>query len=94
MIGMLTCREVTRLLASDEYLDASWGRRLAIRLHLAMCRHCRRYASQMRAIRAAASALWNSWVQDPARLDRLERRIWAARGASPPPDTPSVGDQK
>ncbi len=89
-MGMLTCREVTRLLASDEYLDSRIGRRLAIRMHLVMCRHCRRYASQLRSIRASARELWNSWVLDRARLERLERRIWVARsGPSTADDHPT-----
>lgn len=83
---MLTCREVTRLVASDEYLELRWGRRLAVRLHLVMCRYCRRYAKQLRAIRAAAGSLWKRWSNDQSTLQRLERRIWAARGGFPPAD--------
>ena len=45
---MLTCAQVTRLIASDEYVREGFLRRLGIRMHLAMCRHCSRYFRQLR----------------------------------------------
>ncbi len=72
---MLSCKEVTRKIASDELAEAGWRERLAVRLHLLLCRHCRRYASQLRAIGAAARNLWWSRSQDPSTLERLERQI-------------------
>lgn len=50
---MLNCREVTS--QADALLEGelSWYPRLQVRLHLAMCRHCRRFVSQMRLLRAA-----------------------------------------
>ena len=41
---MMSCREVTGLVASDELAEAPWARRLVVRLHLFMRSHCRRYA--------------------------------------------------
>lgn len=46
---MLSCREVTE--AASDYLEqelGSWAR-LQLRMHLAMCRHCRRYMRQLKA---------------------------------------------
>jgi hypothetical protein len=37
---MLKCKEIAGMLASDGLETAPWTRRLAVRLHLAMCRHC------------------------------------------------------
>jgi anti-sigma factor ChrR (cupin superfamily) len=88
---MLKCKEVTRLLASDEYLESRWGRRLAIRMHLVMCQHCRRYARQLRAIRNVASSLWKLSPSDRSTLEQLERRIWVAWGGFPPSGDRSTG---
>lgn len=72
---MVSCKEVTRKIASDEFAEAGWKERLAIRLHLLGCHHCRRYAAQLRAIGAAARNLLGSRSQDPSALERLERQI-------------------
>ena len=51
---MLNCREVVKdsgLLIAGEL---SWQRRLVIRMHLLMCRHCRRYVRQLRVLIRAA----------------------------------------
>ena len=70
---MLSCKEVARAVASGA-LDDAWSRRLALRLHLLMCRHCRRYARQLRAIAVAARSLWRE-SEDPSTLERLKRTI-------------------
>lgn len=46
---MMTCRDVTAL--ASQHLDGELpiGKRLAIRMHVLMCRHCRRYLRQLRA---------------------------------------------
>ena len=72
---MLSCKELTRKIASDELVAAGWRERLPVRLHLLWCRHCRRYMAQMRAIGGAARNLWGPRSQDPQSLKRLEREI-------------------
>ena len=42
---MLTCKQVSKEIASEE-LDAAWKRRLGVRSHLLMCRHCRGYSAR------------------------------------------------
>lgn len=45
---MLNCRKVVEdsdLLLADEL---PWRRRLPVKMHLLMCRHCRRYVRQLR----------------------------------------------
>jgi len=68
---VLTCREISRAVASDELEGAGYWKRLGVRLHLLMCRHCRRYAAQMRAIGGAARRLVGAEAEDPARIERL-----------------------
>ncbi len=72
---MTSCKDVTRKIASDEFREAGWRERLAVRFHLFMCRHCRRYAAQLRVIGAAARELCGPLAQDPSTLERLERQI-------------------
>ena len=72
---MLKCRELTRMIASDELPEARWPVRIGGWLHLLMCRHCRRYATQIRTLAAGARRSWGPEAEDSARLDQLERRI-------------------
>lgn len=74
---MLSCQEVTRTIASEEFAEAGWWPRLWIRLHLFGCRHCRRYAAQLQVIGQAARQLWNAQPQDKdtAAFTRLEEAI-------------------
>ncbi len=88
---MLSCKEVARIVASDLLDDLAWGRRLALRLHLLMCRHCRRYAQQLRAIAAAARGLWREESEDPSTLERLKRSIVQDSGR--PSEAPSERSQ-
>ncbi len=72
---MLSCKEVARTVASGALDESTWSRRLALRLHLLTCRHCRRYARQLRAIAVAARGLWREDSEDPSTLERLKRTI-------------------
>ena len=46
-----SCREVTALLVAREDRALAWHERLALRLHLALCDTCPRFARQMLALR-------------------------------------------
>jgi anti-sigma factor RsiW len=50
---MLKCREVTEQTSALIDDELSWMQRLQMRLHLAMCRHCSRFVSQLRLLRDA-----------------------------------------
>jgi hypothetical protein len=75
LIAMLTCKEVSRTIASDELATAGWRRRLSVRLHLLMCLHCRRYSRQMREIGTAARRIFGEERPDPDSQDRLRSSI-------------------
>jgi len=47
MMGLPSCREVTLRLSTEYALAGSRRRAWAIRLHLWMCRSCRRYESYL-----------------------------------------------
>ena len=72
---MTNCKEVVRLIASDELADVVWANRALVRLHLLMCRHCRGYAAQLRAIGAAARDQSDSDMVDRASFEKLQSSI-------------------
>ncbi len=72
---MPSCQEVARLIASEELADAGRSKRALVWIHLLMCRHCRRYAAQLRAISTAALERGGFGPADLQALKRLERSI-------------------
>ncbi len=74
---MLSCKEIARVVARDELSEAGWRGRLAARLHLLMCQHCRRYAAQLRMIGQAARSLTSarSEEEDRGTVRRLEQGL-------------------
>lgn len=72
---MLTCREVAATIASDSGSRRSWPHRLRLRLHLLMCRHCRAYARQIKALGAVARRLCDELPEDEVALEKLEAEI-------------------
>src|ERR1035441_4573267 len=43
---MISCKNVAKLLMSDELQAQTWWKRMEVRLHLAMCKFCSRLARQ------------------------------------------------
>ena len=74
---MMRCKEIARLLASDEWREASLIRRIQIRLHLWMCRDCRRYGDQLAGMGRAARELLADPAKDQAAIDRLRSSLLA-----------------
>ena len=72
---MLKCRQVEQRIGSDDIRTAGLLERLAVNLHLLMCRHCRNYAKQIRAIGSAAREVFNRSTQDVDALAQLKTRI-------------------
>ncbi len=54
---MIRCKEVATLLSTDQLAFQPVWRRVAVRVHLMMCRHCRRFARQMALLTKAAASL-------------------------------------
>ncbi len=72
---MITCKEVARRIASGEVADAPFLQRFGMRIHLLMCRYCRRYSKQMQTIGACGRKAWALESDDQVRLDRLKKTI-------------------
>jgi phosphate uptake regulator len=72
---MPSCSEVSRLCASEELRRAPLLRQLAVRFHLLMCTHCRRYVRELRLIGAAAREEIRRVLPERGRLEALELAI-------------------
>ncbi len=72
---MISCKNVAKLLMSDQFQAQSWWKRMEVRLHLAMCRFCSRLARQMEQLRSAARRVSQQEGADPDFEDRLIRRL-------------------
>ena len=73
---MISCKDVAKLLMSDELSAQSWWRRMEVRLHLSMCDLCSRLARQIKQMCSAARQM-RDWEEadDPELEDRLIRRL-------------------
>lgn len=85
---MLKCREVAELVASDTWRESSMIRRLAVFMHLAMCRHCRAYVRQLRRIGAAARQLFDGSGSDDDGTARMTMLVREAAARARNPDEP------
>lgn len=72
---MVRCNEVTRLHASEELRFASWRKRLAVRLHLLMCRSCQRYVKELSLIGEAAREAAQESPDDEELLESIVQRV-------------------
>lgn len=69
---MLVCRDIPHRWASDDLERGQRGPSLALRMHLMICRNCRRYIRELVAIRQAARELA---TDDANRQEKFERRM-------------------
>ncbi len=51
---MMNCRQVSGLVSSGDLETAPLGARLGVWMHIAMCRHCRRFQRQLERLRRSA----------------------------------------
>ena len=72
---MLSCSEVTRLWATDEISTAPFRQRVSVRLHLLMCRFCRRYVRELATIGAAARRMASRGTETEDSGSDLMRRL-------------------
>ena len=80
---MLRCKEVVELLATEGWREAPLSGRMALAMHLMMCRYCRSYRRALRRLGAAARALYRTVTPDPRDVERL---VGAVRRAAEGPD--------
>jgi len=63
VIGFRTCKEVTHLVLQAEDKALRLPDRLAVRLHMVVCRACPRFAQQVELMRKA-SARWRQYSEE------------------------------
>ena len=75
--AMITCEEVSTLISTDALQAQSAWRRMNVRLHLMMCRHCRRFARQVALLGRAARDLGAIYDAEMALdfEDRIRNRV-------------------
>lgn len=54
---ILSCKETARLLSQGEDRKLGFGERVALRVHLAICKGCRNVDTQFRFLRSAVRRL-------------------------------------
>ena len=77
---MMTCRQVSTIVGTGELDAAPLARRLAVRMHLAMCRNCSAFKRQLEALAAAARAASRTFAREAPK--DLEARVAQKLGAS------------
>jgi anti-sigma factor ChrR (cupin superfamily) len=84
---MLRCKDVSTLIATDGLDRAPWPRRVAVALHLMMCRHCRRFARNIKALKRATRAIGKAFEAEvPADLEQKLRRRLEVQPKRPAPN--------
>ena len=74
---MITCKNVAKLLSSDEFLALAWWKRAEVRMHLLLCKHCSLFARQLQQIRAVVRSTPIS--EDPGVEDRIISRLFGRK---------------
>ena len=72
---MISCKNVAKLLMSDQLQAQSWWKRMEVRFHLAMCRFCSRLARQIEQLRSAARGVSEKEMPPRDFEDRLIQRL-------------------
>ena len=72
---MLKCRDISRMVATDEIESFGFMKRMELRFHLFMCGHCRNYVAQIRSIGQGAKNAAAETEPDREQLQRLEKEI-------------------
>ncbi len=72
---MLRCKDFVKIVSVEE--PRAWRRRLELRLHMMMCRHCRNFARQMEMLRSGVKSIFHSESSDAetAKIKEMEDRI-------------------
>jgi hypothetical protein len=89
---MLSCKDIAQTVSIEDVVPVGWRQRLALKLHLMMCRHCRRYAQQMQTLGDAARRVFQhppgepSSPEAPENLTKLQSDILDQIARDPKPE--------
>lgn len=65
-----SCADVARSVSDGSYEESALSRRVMLRLHMAVCYFCRRYAAQIRWLDRAAKQAWGAPAAGDAEIKR------------------------
>lgn len=85
---LFNCRHISRLVSDSMDRRLPPGRRLGVRFHLLMCRHCARYKQQLQLMRRLIGGHSSSDSKyPPVTLDeQAKQRLRQLIGKGNPPD--------
>jgi hypothetical protein len=72
---MMKCKDISQLIASGDSENMGVMKRLELRLHLLMCRHCQSYSRQIKALGVGARRLVGAQEPTSEELLHLENAI-------------------
>jgi hypothetical protein len=71
---MLPCKEIVRILSSEE--DIGVRRKMELKMHLAMCRHCSAYRKHLELMKKGFKGLFSKMTEtESGSVKGLESRI-------------------
>ena len=71
---MLSCKEIVRLLSSDQAVPLM--KRAELKMHLMMCKHCSRYSKHLQILTDGFKKLFRAKTTvDPSQVERLEKQV-------------------
>ena len=62
---MLDCQQASQLISKSLDRQLSWRERFAVRLHLLICKYCKRFSQQLITMRKALNRLSQSIENNP-----------------------------
>jgi hypothetical protein len=65
-IRMMTCKEVSTMVSMGELETKRLSKRMAVWMHLAMCRHCREFERQLRSMHQAMPGVSEIFEREPS----------------------------
>jgi predicted anti-sigma-YlaC factor YlaD len=80
---MLSCREVVERSSALLDGDLSLRERMSMRMHLAMCRHCRRYWRHLRLLVRRLRQAQGGELPPPELVDRIMSALAAQHTRGP-----------
>ncbi len=72
---MLKCRDLSQLVAADEIEEFGFMKRMELKFHLFMCRHCRNYVAQIRSLGQGARDIASADGPGQDQLEKIEKKI-------------------
>lgn len=72
---MLSCKDIVKIVSSEE--NSSWSKKIEVKMHLLMCRHCAKYAKQIDMIKKGfKKALSKSDIKNvDQKINEIENQV-------------------